>query len=173
MMTSWRQLSRPATAAETLGTWPETAQPPYSGPVLCVLALDTASATVPTVSPCLQAAAACDLQGGSALATSSHAVGLICILQWLLTHGSAEYTCESHPAVSCKHHQVNGRILCWPVSLTRSMSAALCFKCQQPGHLARDCPSKFQNAEQQEAAVCLRCGRNTCPAAGVPDFHRY
>ncbi|CAK0787051.1 hypothetical protein CVIRNUC_010267 [Coccomyxa viridis] len=43
----------------------------------------------------------------------------------------------------------------------------LCYKCNQPGHLARDCASA-----QVVTAVCLRCGREDCPAAYAGDYVR-
>ena len=45
--------------------------------------------------------------------------------------------------------------------------AALCFKCNQPGHLARDCLSA-----RVATPVCLRCGREDCPAASAGDYVR-
>ena len=50
--------------------------------------------------------------------------------------------------------------------------AVLCFKCQRPGHMARDCPNRGKVREQRAQAVCLRCGKSSCSAAGAPDFRR-
>lgn len=49
--------------------------------------------------------------------------------------------------------------------------AVLCFKCNQPGHLARECLGG-QVPAHLLAPVCLRCGREDCPAAHAGDYVR-
>lgn len=58
---------------------------------------------------------------------------------------------------------------------SRDCPNSLCWRCQRPGHMARDCPYGYrQQATWDEAAppVCLRCGSETCPCAGEKDFVR-
>jgi hypothetical protein len=58
---------------------------------------------------------------------------------------------------------------------SRDCPNSLCWRCQRPGHMARDCPyGHRQKASWDEAspAVCLRCGSETCPCAGEKDFVR-
>lgn len=52
--------------------------------------------------------------------------------------------------------------------------AVLCFKCNQPGHVARECPIAYPAAlDSYVPPMCLRCGREDCPAAGAGDYVRW
>lgn len=52
--------------------------------------------------------------------------------------------------------------------------SGLCFRCNRPGHMARDCPYGYSAGTWDDvgAPVCLRCGREDCPCAGQRDYVR-
>jgi hypothetical protein len=57
---------------------------------------------------------------------------------------------------------------------SRDCPNSLCWRCQRPGHLARDCPYGYrqQDSWDDAPAVCLRCGSESCPCAGEKDYVR-